>query len=73
MIWPGLNTASVYKGFKVMPEQLPRDPQKEEELLRKRDHVGSRFIKLTPLERGYSGSRLPGRSIGPPDPIDGCK
>lgn len=73
MLWPGLNTAAVNKGFKVMPEQLPKDPQKEEELLRLRDRVGSRYVKLTPLERGYSGSSLPGRSIGPPDPVGGCK
>ncbi|KAH9384946.1 hypothetical protein HPB48_026977 [Haemaphysalis longicornis] len=26
--------------------------------------------KLTPLERGWSGTRMPGRSIGPPDPSE---
>lgn len=26
-------------------------------------------FKLSPLERGWSGTKMPGRSIGPPDPI----
>lgn len=30
---------------------------------------GKRFQKLTSLERGWSGNKMPGRSIGPPDPI----
>lgn len=28
-----------------------------------------RRLKLSPIERGWSGSRMPGRSIGPPDPV----
>lgn len=32
-----------------------------------------RHAKLSPLERGWSGSKMPGRSIGPPDAIgEGC-
>jgi len=27
-------------------------------------------LKLLPLQRGFSGTKMPGRSIGPPDPIN---
>lgn len=27
------------------------------------------MFKLSPLERGWSGNKMPGRSIGPPDPV----
>lgn len=30
---------------------------------------GRRFQKLSPLERGWSGNKMPGRSLGAPDPI----
>ena len=26
-------------------------------------------IKLSPLERGWTGAKMPGRRIGPPDPV----
>lgn len=28
-----------------------------------------RFAKLSPTERGWSGAKMSGRSIGPPDPV----
>lgn len=28
-----------------------------------------RRLKLNPSERGWSGIRMPGRKIGPPDPV----
>ena len=28
-----------------------------------------RRFKLSPIERGWSGTKLPGRSLGPPDPV----
>lgn len=35
-----------------------------------RDAMGNtKYQKLSPLDRGWSGSKVPGRSIGPPDPI----
>lgn len=30
-------------------------------------------MKKWPLERGWSGQKLPGTSQGPPDPINSCK
>lgn len=70
MVWPGLN-APVVRGKEVVERvQLPPDKQREEKLLQLRNEMHSfRPPKLAPLERGWSGARAPGRSIGPPDPI----
>ncbi|XP_064484382.1 small ribosomal subunit protein uS5m-like isoform X2 [Ornithodoros turicata] len=70
MVWPGLN-APVIRGKEVVERvQLPPDKEREEKILKLRDEMqGFRPMKLSPLERGWSGSRAPGRSIGPPDPI----
>lgn len=41
-----------------------------EKLVKIRDSmIKFRRMKLSPIERGWSGSKLPGRSIGPPDKI----
>lgn len=43
---------------------------REAKLHKFRDEMGSfRYQKITPLDRGWSGNRMPGRSIGPPDAI----
>ncbi|EEC02004.1 ribosomal protein S5, putative [Ixodes scapularis] len=70
MVWPGLN-APVVRGKEVVERvQLPPDKQREEKLLQLRNEMhGFRPLKLTPLERGWCGTRAPGRSIGPPDPV----
>ncbi|CAN8009749.1 unnamed protein product [Ixodes pacificus] len=70
MVWPGLN-APVVRGKEVVERVLlPPDKQREEKLLQLRNEMhGFRPLKLTPLERGWCGTRAPGRSIGPPDPV----
>lgn len=51
-------------------QQLPEDPEYEARLIKMRDEMGTfRRLKLSPIERGWTGGRLPGRSIGPPDAI----
>lgn len=41
-----------------------------EKLIKLRDSMTKfRRIRLSPIERGWSGSRMPGRSIGPPDAV----
>lgn len=41
-----------------------------EKLIKIRDSMTKfRRLKLNPIERGWSGARMPGRSIGPPDAI----
>lgn len=70
MVWPGL-TQPVLRGKElVQQKKLPEDPEREARLIKLRDSMtrGTRQ-KLSPLERGWSGGKLGGRSIGPPDPI----
>lgn len=68
--WPGLS-APIIRGREIVQrQQLPPDEEREAKLIKLRDSMsGRRFQKLTPIERGWSGSSMPGRSIGPPDPI----
>ena len=41
-----------------------------EKLIKLRDSMTKfRRLRLSPIERGWSGSRMPGRSIGPPDAV----
>ncbi|KRT83409.1 ribosomal protein, partial [Oryctes borbonicus] len=49
---------------------LPEDPEREKKLIQLRDTMGTfKHAKLSPIERGWTGAKMPGRSIGPPDPI----
>ncbi|CRK92370.1 CLUMA_CG005908, isoform A [Clunio marinus] len=68
--WPGLS-APIIRGRELVHRQtLPPDPEHEAKIIKLRESAsGKRFNRLTPLERGWSGSKMPGRSIGPPDPI----
>nr|CAH7748380.1 unnamed protein product [Callosobruchus chinensis] len=70
ILWPGL-TAPIIRGKELVEQQkLPEDPEREKKLIQLRDQMGTfKFAKLSPIERGWSGSKMPGRSIGPPDPI----
>lgn len=50
--------------------KLPEDPARDEKLVQLRNTMGAqKFAKLNPLDRGWSGTKMPGRSLGPPDPI----
>ena len=70
IVWPGLN-APVIRGRELVQQQrLPADPDREARLRKLRDEMGRfRHLKLSPIDRGWSGSKMPGRSIGAPDPI----
>ncbi|XP_034834081.1 small ribosomal subunit protein uS5m [Maniola hyperantus] len=70
MLWPGLS-APVIRGRELLKQQrLPDDPERMEKLIKLRDSMTKfRRLKLSPIERGWSGSSMPGRSIGPPDPV----
>lgn len=70
MVWPGLN-APILRGRELVQQQLlPKDEEREAKLIKMRDSMGRfRSLQLDPLERGWSGTKMPGRSIGPPDPI----
>lgn len=70
MVWPGLNSP-ILRGRELVQQQLlPKDEEREAKLIKMRDSMGRfRMLQLDPMERGWSGRRLPGRSVGPPDPI----
>lgn len=68
--WPGLS-GPVVKGSEMLPQRkLPPDPSFMENIIKIRESLGrKKRVKLHPLERGWAGIRMPGRKIGPPDPI----
>lgn len=70
MVWPGLNSP-VLRGRELVQQQLlPKDEEREAKLIKIRESEGKfRTLKIDPIERGWSGTKMPGRSIGPPDPI----
>lgn len=70
MVWPGLN-APIIRGKELIQQaKLPDDPEREERLAALRQAAtGFRNMKLSPLERGWCGTRAPGRSAGRPDPV----
>ncbi|KAL1114839.1 hypothetical protein AAG570_007663 [Ranatra chinensis] len=70
MVWPGL-TVPVMRGRELVEQQaLPQDPDRNEKLIKLRNEMGVfKRLKLSSMERGWSGNKMPGRSIGPPDPI----
>ncbi|XP_065371046.1 small ribosomal subunit protein uS5m [Calliphora vicina] len=70
ILWPGLN-APIIRGKEIVQQQmLAEDTEREKNILKIRDAIGGyRVIKVSPVDRGWSGSKMPGRSIGPPDAI----
>ncbi|XP_069672769.1 small ribosomal subunit protein uS5m [Periplaneta americana] len=70
IVWPGL-TVPVLRGRElVQQQQLPEDPEREKKLIKLRDEMGTfRPLRLSPIERGWSGTKMPGRSIGAPDAV----
>ncbi|KAM7361548.1 mitochondrial ribosomal protein S5 [Cochliomyia hominivorax] len=70
ILWPGLNSP-IIRGKEIVQQQiLPADTEREKNILKIRDSIGGfRVIKVSPVDRGWSGSKMPGRSIGPPDAI----
>ncbi|XP_066598037.1 small ribosomal subunit protein uS5m [Prorops nasuta] len=69
MQFPGLN-APIIRGKELTTlQKLPEDKNREERILKYRESVKPRRrAKLGPLERGWSGGKIGGTKIGPPDP-----
>lgn len=70
MVWPGLN-APVFQGKqRVEQQKLPQNKDYLTEILKIRNEMDTYHKRLMhPLDRGWSGSRVVGRWIGPPDAI----
>ena len=74
MLWPGLNAPIMQGRDVVKRRQLPPNPEYQEQLVKIRDELSKvKYPKLAPLERGWSGNRFPGQSIGPPEPFGDCE
>ncbi|KAL7288201.1 hypothetical protein TKK_0017751 [Trichogramma kaykai] len=71
MLWPGL-TGPIMRGTNVVKQQrLPDDPDRETKLYKIRDSTTrGKKTRTHPLERGWSGAKIGGRSLGPPDPVN---
>lgn len=70
IVWPGLSAPIVRGKELIQQTQLPPDPEREAKIFKLRDSASNmRAFKLNSLDRGWSGHKMPGRSIGPPDPI----
>ncbi|KAL8608672.1 hypothetical protein ACOMHN_002901 [Nucella lapillus] len=70
MVWPGLNSP-VVKGREMMSiKSLPPDSERESKIREIRDR-GSLFrkMKVPALQRGWTGAKRGGTSIGAPDPV----
>ncbi|KAH8347656.1 hypothetical protein KR059_002471 [Drosophila kikkawai] len=69
-LWPGLNSP-VFRGNELIHQQKTVEGTDREYGINKlRDSMGNfRLMKLNPIDRGWSGSKMPGRSIGPPDTV----
>ncbi|KRX65201.1 Protein sel-1 -like protein 1 [Trichinella sp. T9] len=65
-LWPGLNSALTIGRQMLEPKYLPPDPEREQKLLKLREVTRVSRLKLHPLERGWSGTSLKGRKLGPP-------
>lgn len=74
MVWPGLNAPVIRGRELVQQKKLPKDEEREARLIKIRNTMGSfRALRLDPLDRGWCGNKMPGRSIGPPNPIEDDK
>lgn len=69
MVWPGLTTPVLRGRELVQQEKLPEDPDRMAKIIKIREEsMGRKSFRIHPLDRGWSGAKLPGRSVGPPDP-----
>lgn len=69
--WPGLNASAVDESGGVARQRyLQPDPHRTERMLesRKETKLIKRRSMIHPMERGYSGRSLPGRTVQPPPP-----
>ncbi|XP_076637664.1 mitochondrial ribosomal protein S5 [Colletes latitarsis] len=71
LMFPGLN--SLIRLDTLIPQKpIPLNPSGEAEVLTTENEYSTRKRqKISSLDRGWSGSKLGGRKLGPPDPIDG--
>ncbi|XP_034662847.1 LOW QUALITY PROTEIN: 28S ribosomal protein S5, mitochondrial [Drosophila subobscura] len=69
-IWPGLNSPIIRGNELIYQQKLADNLDRENGIFKLRDSLSNfRMVKLNSIDRGWSGSKMPGRSIGPPDTV----
>ncbi|XP_049306068.1 28S ribosomal protein S5, mitochondrial [Bactrocera dorsalis] len=70
-VWPGLNAPIVRGKTLIQQERLSEVNNMDRNINKIRDLMGTyRIAKVNSIDRGWSGAKMPGRSIGPPDAIN---
>lgn len=70
-IWPGLNAPIVRGKTLIQQECLSEVNNLDRNIYKIRDLMNTnRIAKVNSIDRGWSGAKMPGRSIGPPDAIN---
>ena len=70
MLFPGLNAPIVQGEFTVRQRRLTEQEQ-QSSAPKIQPLIKPKRFKIHPLRRGWSGGQPGGRTIGPPDPVDG--
>ncbi|XP_032592806.1 28S ribosomal protein S5, mitochondrial [Drosophila grimshawi] len=70
LIWPGLNTPILRGNELIQQQKQSENLDREKNIISLRDSVGNfKQTKLNSIDRGWSGTKMPGRSTGPPDAV----
>ncbi|KAH8380165.1 hypothetical protein KR009_009289 [Drosophila setifemur] len=69
-VWPGLNSPIIRGNELIHQHKVAENADLESGIIKLRDSMSNfRMMKINPIDRGWSGSKMPGRSIGPPDTV----
>ncbi|KAK6639541.1 hypothetical protein RUM43_007814 [Polyplax serrata] len=66
--WPGLNTPVLQSNTMM---QIQRLPPSENKTVNEAPLSTRKFPRIHPMERGWSGRKMEGRNLGPPESDDG--
>ncbi|CAK9300944.1 unnamed protein product [Gordionus sp. m RMFG-2023] len=71
MLWPGLNAPVLEQGRQMLKiKSLPPDPDREKRMHELRDKIYKfKPLKLSNMDKGWSGGIMAGRRLGPPDAL----
>nr|XP_036226599.1 28S ribosomal protein S5, mitochondrial isoform X2 [Bactrocera oleae] len=70
-VWPGLNAPIVRGKTLIQQEFLSEVNNMDRNIYKIRDLMSTyRIAKVNSIDRGWSGAKMPGRSIGPPDAMN---
>ncbi|XP_033150991.1 28S ribosomal protein S5, mitochondrial [Drosophila busckii] len=71
LVWPGLNAPIIRGSELIHQKKQAEDTDRETNINKLRDSMGTfKLMKINPIDRGWSGTKMPGRSIGAPDAVE---